>query len=357
MANLTPSQGTCRVDGIWISGDHTKLRPGTFTVRYPRTRNSKQKAIVPAGVFATGPLNTDPGTPPTGDLDPIVGKSFSMDLPSTTDPDLRDAGKVQIDIAFGDGGASETYVLDLPEGGTIHLDELNPTIIGAIPAPSTSSLKLGKAGGVALLNDAGQVVDATGTPVTASGSGTVTAVAGVAPVSGNVPLAPADIGAASAASVASSISTLTTAVGTAQSAATAAASAASAAQTTATGAAASAATANTGLTSRVRTDVDTQGLNSTQQANARTNIGAAAAADLGGYQPAGDYALAADVASFEVTCTWTGTAWQKLGGGAVPTDPAVKRSYNSVGYTSGVTVPTFYANHDVWLPDPDMPRP
>lgn len=37
----------------------------------------------------------------------------------------------------------------------------------------------------------------------------------------------------------------------------------------------------TALANRVRTDTATQGLNATQQANARTNIGAAASADVG----------------------------------------------------------------------------
>ncbi len=37
----------------------------------------------------------------------------------------------------------------------------------------------------------------------------------------------------------------------------------------------------TALASRVRTDTATQGLNATQQGNARTNIGAASAADVG----------------------------------------------------------------------------
>lgn len=41
------------------------------------------------------------------------------------------------------------------------------------------------------------------------------------------------------------------------------------------------ATVTTALGNRVRVDTAAQGLNSTQQANARTNIGAAAAADLG----------------------------------------------------------------------------
>ena len=42
-----------------------------------------------------------------------------------------------------------------------------------------------------------------------------------------------------------------------------------------------ASTVTTGLGNRVRVDTAAQGLNSTQQANARTNIGAASAADMG----------------------------------------------------------------------------
>lgn len=41
------------------------------------------------------------------------------------------------------------------------------------------------------------------------------------------------------------------------------------------------ATFSTALANRVRTDVSNQGLNATQQSNARTNIGAQAAADIG----------------------------------------------------------------------------
>lgn len=208
MANLTPSWGTCHVDGTWVSGNHNALRPGGFTVTYPRTRNIKQKAIAPAGVYATGALNTDPGTPlPSGDTDPIVGKSFSMDLPATDDPDLRDALKVQIDITFGDGGKSETYIIDLPTGGTIHLDELQPTSIGTI-TQTTSSLKLGKPGGVALLDAAGDVIDADGNKVVAGGggTGTVTSVNGQFPVDGEVALTAGDVGADAAGAAAAAVS-------------------------------------------------------------------------------------------------------------------------------------------------------
>lgn len=41
------------------------------------------------------------------------------------------------------------------------------------------------------------------------------------------------------------------------------------------------ATILTGLSNRVRTDINNQGLTATQQANARTNIGAPSAADIG----------------------------------------------------------------------------
>lgn len=258
MTNMTPSLQYCRVIGRWITGDHAGLRPGTYTATYPRTRNTKQKAIAPAGVYAKGALNTDPGTPlPVADTDPIVGASFNMLLPATDDADLRDALKVQLDFTFGDGGASETYVIDLPSNGTIYLDDIQPTVIGAIPAPTASSLKLGLAGGVALLNGAGQVIDAAGVAVTGGGgAGTVTAVNGKTPVSGVITLVPSDIGAA-----------------TSNAAATAQA-AASTAQTTANTAATAAATAQTSANNRVRYDADTQGLNPTQQANARTNIGA-----------------------------------------------------------------------------------
>ena len=70
-------------------------------------------------------------------------------------------------------------------------------------------------------------------------------------------------------------------------------------------------------------------------------------------QPAGDYATAAQVASFPVVCIWNGTAWQTLAGDAVPTDPALMRWYLSTPYdTGGVATPTHYSSFDLWLRKP-----
>ena len=99
----------------------------------------------------------------------------------------------------------------------------------------------------------------------------------------------------------------------------------------------------------VRFDVNDQGLDSTQQANARTNIAAAASADLAAYQPAGSYVTSAEVASFAVWCYWDGDSWQTLAGSAVPTSTALVRIYDSTQYdTAGVTAPTHYNALDKW---------
>lgn len=113
--------------------------------------------------------------------------------------------------------------------------------------------------------------------------------------------------------------------------------------------AAAIATVATALAARVRTDTAAQGLDSTQQANARTNIGAAAAAELASYQPAGSYVTSAEVASFAVWCYWDGDSWQTLAGSAVPTSTALVRIYDSTQYdTAGVTAPTHYNALDKW---------
>lgn len=154
MPNLTPSWATCRLVGIWLSGDHTAMRAGNYRITYPRAVNSKQRAMVPAGLFATGQLNTNPGTPlPSGDTDLLAANSIDLYIPATDDPDIPQAIQATVVISFADGADSETYIIDAPSGGTVRLDQLVPTAASV----QTSNLKVGVAGGVATLDSSGKV--------------------------------------------------------------------------------------------------------------------------------------------------------------------------------------------------------
>lgn len=50
-----------------------------------------------------------------------------------------------------------------------------------------------------------------------------------------------------------------------------------------------------------------------------------------------------------LVCAWNGTAWTAADGTAVPTSASVIRYYDSTGYTTGVTAPTWYNPLDKWF--------
>ncbi|MCR6706537.1 MAG: hypothetical protein NVV66_18240 [Cellulomonas sp.] len=105
MAKPTPSWSTTRVYASWRKLDGTP-RAGTYKITIPaRVVNVADDVIIPAGVFAQGPLITVDGVP-----------SLDVDVPSNNDPDNSPAGwKVTVEVAFTDAKA-ETYVIDTPEG-------------------------------------------------------------------------------------------------------------------------------------------------------------------------------------------------------------------------------------------------
>lgn len=103
---------------------------------------------------------------------------------------------------------------------------------------------------------------------------------------------------------------------------------------------------------------NTETTTGTDTARATTPAGVKAALDA----RAGDYATAAQggkadtavqpdaIMSMPVVCVWTGSTWQTLAGGAVPSDPDRVRDYRSTGHdTEDVTPPTAYHPADTWL--------
>lgn len=160
MPSLVPSWDLAPVAGKWVTSDLSTLRAGSYKVELTRAVSLTDDVIVPAGVFAEGQLQVDDPAKP----------SFEVNIPVPRDPDNLEDVTVTVTVTL-EGAKTETYVLRgaAPEGG-YDFARLVPT--GATLTPATSSLKLGVPGGVALLNGAGQVVDAAGKPV-GSGSGTV----------------------------------------------------------------------------------------------------------------------------------------------------------------------------------------
>lgn len=155
--------GKCRVYGTW--NDHAgAMKAGTYTITVPvRVTNAADDVIVPKGKQANGNLSTSPGAP-----------SLDLMVLSNTDPDIfphDGSWKVEIVVTFNDGSESEKYTIDTPVAGAINLRE--SILVTTFPA-QTASLVRGVPGGVAALNDAGQVVDASGNPVTGGVGGTTT---------------------------------------------------------------------------------------------------------------------------------------------------------------------------------------
>lgn len=157
MAAPVPSWNLVSVYGTWRSLADGSLLPGEFKVTYPRVVNRTDDAIIPAGVFASGPLNT------------TSTRSLDLMLPATNDPDnMEDAFQVRIDITFTSGIAPESYTIDVPIGSAIDLATERVTV-KAIPVQQPL-LKMGVPGGIVISNAAGQVLDGHGDPVTGGGA-------------------------------------------------------------------------------------------------------------------------------------------------------------------------------------------
>lgn len=146
-----PSWNTCRVYGTWNKMDGS-LRPGTYKVTLPfRVTNATDDVIIPAGVFATGELNTTPGVP-----------SLDVDVPSNSDPDNSPNGwQPVIEVTFPDA-AGEKYLIDTPVDGEVNLRTV--VLAASIPVPQTVLIR-GVPGGLAELDADGDVIDAEGAKV------------------------------------------------------------------------------------------------------------------------------------------------------------------------------------------------
>ena len=159
MPTAIPIWDAVPVTGRWYNQDGT-LKPGSYEVTIPvrLTSATGTKAIIPAGQFASGTLNTDSGSP-----------SLSLSVPATDDPDIRETGwKVVVKVTFASG--TETYNLDVPiaAAGTGGIDLHDYVPVAGPPPVLAASVKLGLPGGVALLDTNGDVIDSTGTPISAA---------------------------------------------------------------------------------------------------------------------------------------------------------------------------------------------
>lgn len=155
-----------RVYGTWRTqaGD---LRPGTYKVTIPaRITNVTDDAIIPAGTFSSGDLQTSVGASPS--LDVLV--------PATDDPDNAETGwKVVIEVTFP-SATGEKYVIDVPvanrpivDGGSGVGVNLRTVVLSASIPQQVALYRVGEPGGLAQLNEAGEVIDSDGNPVTGSG--------------------------------------------------------------------------------------------------------------------------------------------------------------------------------------------
>ncbi len=167
-----------RVYGTWRGMDGA-LKAGTYKVTLPaRITNTTDDAIIPAGTYATGPLQTSVDSSP----------SLDIMVPATDDPDNAETGwKVTVAVTFPDA-AGESYVLDVPYQSTGV--NLRTVVLSASIPQQVALYKVGVPGGLAQLDSSGQVVDANGDPVT-GGTGAVSSVAGR---TGDVTLSKADVG-------------------------------------------------------------------------------------------------------------------------------------------------------------------
>ena len=174
----SPSWNLVRVYGTW-RGQDGSLRAGSYKVTIPaRITNATDDAIIPAGIYKEGVLQT------------AVDASPSLDVmvPATDDPDNLETGwKVRVEVKFTDGAATENYQIDVPVGSAGV--NLRTIVLSPNPVQQAAQLKVGLAGGLATLDADGAVVDAFGVKV-GTGGGAVDSVAGR---DGDVVLSLADI--------------------------------------------------------------------------------------------------------------------------------------------------------------------
>lgn len=139
-----PSWNTCRVYGTWHRLDGT-MRAGTYKITLPvRVTNATDDVIIPAGVVATGELNTTAGVP-----------SLDVQVPANNDPDNSPNGwQAVVEVTFHDA-AGEKYVIDTPVDGEVNLRTV--VLAASIPVPKDVLIR-GVPGGLAELDAEGKVV-------------------------------------------------------------------------------------------------------------------------------------------------------------------------------------------------------
>lgn len=152
-----------RVYGTWT--DHQgMLLAGNYKIKVPtRLTNSADDIIIPAGVFASGTLNTTAGVP-----------SLSVLCPSTDDPDIQQDGwLLEVEVTFTFGLAGEKYVIEVPianrpleDGGNGLGVNLRTIALTSQLPPQVAMYGVGVAGGLATLSEDGlAVLDADGNPI------------------------------------------------------------------------------------------------------------------------------------------------------------------------------------------------
>lgn len=205
MPTPSPSWNSVRVHGTWVNQDGS-LKAGSYKVSIPvRVTNDTDDVIIPAGTFATGTLNTTNGLP-----------SFDLLIPATDDPDNSPPFQVRIEITFPDA-LGEMYQIDVP---VALKDDANGLDLEKVILTSTftpvETLVKGIPGGVAELDSAGFVLDASGNRVTGGAAGALLAannlsdVPSKATARGNLGLGTASTQATSAFATPGDLSALST---------------------------------------------------------------------------------------------------------------------------------------------------
>lgn len=162
-----PSWQRVQVHGTWVDHEGVKLS-GSYKVTVPvRLTTVADDLIVPAGPFAAGPLNVVADEP---SLSIMVPATDDPDI-------VLSGWKLEIVVTFVGGQASEQFVLDVPyanrptaDGGNGLGVNLREIVLAANMPKQNVTYPVGAPGGFALLSADGQsVLDSDGDPITGGG--------------------------------------------------------------------------------------------------------------------------------------------------------------------------------------------